>query len=104
MRSARLAGGLFSARDDEKASPSPAALDPGADAFVFPSSCAGFGMPVLEARACGTHVVTTDIPELREAGGEDAIYTPPTLEGIHDGILKSLPYGRPKTLNRTDHS
>jgi glycosyltransferase involved in cell wall biosynthesis len=78
--------------------------DPGADAFVFPSSCAGFGMPVLEAHACGTHVVTTDIPELREAGGEDAIYTPPTLEGTHDGILKSLPYGRPKTLNRTDHS
>jgi hypothetical protein len=43
-------------------------------------------------------------PELREAGGEDSIYTPPTLEGIHDGILKSLPSGRPKTLNRTDYS
>jgi hypothetical protein len=61
-------------------------------------------MPVLEARACGTHVVTTDIPELREAGGEDPIYTPPTLEGIHDGILRALPSDRPKSLNRTDDS
>ena len=69
-------------------------------------------LPVVRASECTCWklapvelmLLATDIPELREAGGEDAIYTPPTLEGIHDGILKSLPYGRPKTLNRTDHS
>lgn len=62
----------------------------GADVFVFPSVYEGFGMPVLEARACGTKVVTTDIPELREAGGKDTIYITPTQEGIRAGIIEAL--------------
>jgi glycosyltransferase involved in cell wall biosynthesis len=62
----------------------------GAEAFVFPSTHEGFGIPVLEARACGTKVVATDIPELREAGGEDAIYVMPTVEGISTGITRAL--------------
>jgi glycosyltransferase involved in cell wall biosynthesis len=80
------------------------ALYTGSDAFIFPSSYEGFGMPVLEARACGAQVVTTDIPELREAGGEDAIYVPPTVEGVHDGILKALRSSRCGPLNRAEHS
>lgn len=67
----------------------------GADVFVFPSIYEGFGMPVLEARACGTRVVATDTPELREAGGKDAVYIQPTREGICDGILKALRKGKP---------
>ena len=47
-------------------------------------------MPVLEARACGTRVVTSDTPELREAGGEDAIYVDPTETGIRTGISLAL--------------
>ncbi len=62
----------------------------GAEIFIFPSIYEGFGMPVLEARACGTRVVTTDIPELREAGGSDAIYIKPTQESIQQGILDAL--------------
>jgi glycosyltransferase involved in cell wall biosynthesis len=62
----------------------------GADAFVFPSIYEGFGMPVIEARACGTRVVTSDTPELREAGGSDVIYIDPTEEGIRTGILAAL--------------
>jgi glycosyltransferase involved in cell wall biosynthesis len=80
------------------------ALYTGADAFVFPSSYEGFGMPVLEARACGTRVVTTDIPELREAGGEDPIYIPATVEGIREGILRALRRECPKPLNRSEYS
>ncbi|MDB9430013.1 glycosyltransferase family 1 protein [Microcystis aeruginosa CS-555/01A07] len=66
------------------------ALYSGADLFVFPSIHEGFGIPVLEARACGTKVVTTDIPELREAGGSDVIYIQPTELGIRQGILTGL--------------
>lgn len=66
------------------------ALYSGADLFVFPSLYEGFGMPVLEALACGTPVVATDIPEIREAGGDLATYIQPTLDGIKLGILKAL--------------
>ena len=62
----------------------------GADALVFPSIYEGFGMPVLEARNCGTTVVTTDLPELREAGGDGCIYIEPTEEGIRQGIIAAL--------------
>ena len=66
----------------------------GAELFVFPSLYEGYGIPVLEARACRTRVVTTDSPELREAGGEEAVYVAPTLEGVRDGVLFAL--SRPK--------
>jgi glycosyltransferase involved in cell wall biosynthesis len=66
----------------------------GADALVFPSLYEGFGMPVLEARCCGARVVTTDIPELREAGDEYVVYVQPTVEGIKAGILQAI--GSPK--------
>ncbi len=62
----------------------------GAKAFLFPSIYEGFGMPVLEARKCGTQVITSDIPELREAGGNGCIYINPTGSGIRDGILRLL--------------
>lgn len=60
----------------------------GSRAFVFPSRYEGFGIPVLEARACGAAVVTTDLPEIREAGGEDAVYVQPTAEGLRDGLRR----------------
>ncbi len=77
-----------------------APLYSGADIFIFPSIYEGFGMPVAEARACGTKVVASDTPELREAGGENVIYIVPTAEGIQDGILKALP--QPKMRAKTN--
>ena len=48
-----------------------------ASLFVMPSLYEGFGMPVLEALSSKTPVVASDIPVLREAGGNAAIYAQP---------------------------
>jgi glycosyltransferase involved in cell wall biosynthesis len=43
---------------------------------LVPSASEGFGLPVIEALACGAAVVASDIPALREAGGPAAVYAP----------------------------
>lgn len=45
-----------------------------AQVFVFPSNYEGFGIPVIEALACGTKVACSDIPALREVGGASCWY------------------------------
>jgi glycosyltransferase involved in cell wall biosynthesis len=52
-----------------------AAILTGARALVFPSDDEGYGLPPVEALACGTPVVCTDIPALREVLGDRATYT-----------------------------
>jgi glycosyltransferase involved in cell wall biosynthesis len=71
------------------------------DALVFPSIYEGFGMPLIEARACGTRVVCTDLPELREAGGPDGVYISPTETGIREGIISCLKRARPAPAEKT---
>jgi glycosyltransferase involved in cell wall biosynthesis len=53
------------------------ALYTGADLFVFTSMFEGFGLPVLEAMACGAPVVASDVAALREVGGDVARFAPP---------------------------
>lgn len=43
---------------------------------MMPSDREGFGLPVAEALACGTPVVASDIPSLRETGGKAPLYCP----------------------------
>jgi len=54
-----------------------AALYTGAHALVFPSDDEGFGLPPVEALACGTPVVACDIPATREVLGDRATLVAP---------------------------
>lgn len=49
----------------------------GARAFVFPSRYEGFGLPALEAMACGTPTLLADSSSLPEVGGDAALYFHP---------------------------
>ncbi len=53
----------------------------GAQALVFPSLYEGFGLPVLEAMACGTPVACSGTSSLPEVGGDAAMYFDPEREG-----------------------
>jgi len=51
-----------------------AAIYSGARALVFPSDDEGFGLPTIEALACGTPVVACDVPALREVLADRATF------------------------------
>ena len=53
------------------------ALYQNANLFVMPSLYEGFGIPILEAMASSCPVVASDIPVLREVGGDAAVYADP---------------------------
>ncbi|OGF50840.1 MAG: hypothetical protein A2231_04090 [Candidatus Firestonebacteria bacterium RIFOXYA2_FULL_40_8] len=59
--------------------------------FVFPTLYEGFGLPPIEAMACGCPVVVSNTTSLPEVCGDAAIYVDPTdIKSIADGIVKGL--------------
>ena len=62
-----------------------------AEIFVYPSMYEGFGMPVVEAMACGTPVITTNVSSLPEAAGDAALLVDPkSVEELAAAIEKLL--------------
>ena len=62
----------------------------GAEAFALPSLYEGFGLPVLEAMACGTPVVASDLTALPEtAGGAARLAPPDEVAGAREGAART---------------
>ncbi len=59
--------------------------------FVFPSLYEGFGLPPLEAMACGCPVVVSNVASLPEVCGDAGYYVDPyCVESIAEGIYQVL--------------
>jgi len=60
-----------------------------ADILIIPSLYEGFGIPVLEAMACGTPVITSNVSSLPEVAGDAArLVSPHNVEEIVDEVLR----------------
>jgi glycosyltransferase involved in cell wall biosynthesis len=67
------------------------ALYSGARIFVYPSLYEGFGLPVAEAMACGTPVVSSNASSLPEVAGDAALYFDPRdVDAMTGAILQAL--------------
>jgi glycosyltransferase involved in cell wall biosynthesis len=55
--------------------------------LLYPSLYEGFGLPILEAMACGTPVITSNVSSMPEVGGEAAVYVDPNyLDNIMEKV------------------
>lgn len=61
-----------------------------AKVLFYPSFYEGFGLPILEAMACGTPVITSNISSMPEAGGNAVLYVNPEDEKEMKKIIEEL--------------
>ena len=99
LTSAGLQGRVILTSPDDKELES---LYTNAIALLYPSRYEGFGLPVLEAMACGCPVITTKASSLPEVGGEACVYVDPDdslqMAGamerlVEDGIFRGRVIG-----------
>ncbi len=71
------------------------ALYNAAELFLYPSYYEGFGLPPLEAMACGTPVVASNVASLPEVVGEAAVtVAPDDAEGLAGAVMRVLGDGK----------
>jgi glycosyltransferase involved in cell wall biosynthesis len=67
------------------------ALYGGSDVFLFPSFYEGFGLPVVEAMACGTPAITSNVSSLPEVAGEACLLVDPyDVDSLTDATYRVL--------------
>jgi glycosyltransferase involved in cell wall biosynthesis len=67
------------------------ALYTAAELFIFPSLYEGFGLPVIEAMACGTPVITSSVSSLPEVAGDAALLVDPyNIQSIADAMRQVI--------------
>ena len=76
------------------------ALFRSAEAVVYPALYEGFGLPALEAMACGAPVITTSGSAMEEVAGDAAIMVPPGDTVALSGALESVLAGSGPDLDR----
>jgi glycosyltransferase involved in cell wall biosynthesis len=66
----------------------------GAQVFLFPTIYEGFGLPPVEAMACGVPVIASDAPCMPEVLGDGAVLEPlASIRGFADSVLRVLADG-----------
>jgi glycosyltransferase involved in cell wall biosynthesis len=82
-----------------------AALYRGASVVVYPSRYEGFGMPIVEAMACGAPVVASSHASLDEASGDAALRADPLDPGaLADAIRRALADRAPLVARGREHA
>ena len=68
--------------------------------MMLPSMMEGFGLPAVEAAACGCPVISSDLPSIREFAGDQPYYVQPGDSAEIARCIERLLIGKPELTRR----